>query len=280
MKIDAHQHFWNLDKVAYPWLDTTFGPICRTIEPPELEPLLHRAGIDKTVIVQAMNSYGDTDYMLEAAERYEWVGAVVGWVPLNIPDLADKKLSHYARNRYFKGVRHLIHEEKDPDWIIRGPVLEGLKVLASYGMTLDIVAVFPDHLRHVPFLAEEVPDLRMVIDHLAKPPIRDKSMGDWSRQLSEAAMYPNVYAKISGLNTAADWQTWTADDIKPYIDYALEKFGANRLMFGSDWPVANLAGDYGKVWTETNKAIAGCTEEEQQAILGGTAAQFYRIAGP
>lgn len=275
--VDSHQHFWNLEKIAYPWLDAMYGPICRTIEADELEPLLKAAGVDKTVIVQAANSYADTDYMLETAEQREWVGAVVGWVPLNIPDIADKKLSHYAKNRYFKGVRHLIHDEQDPDWVVRDSVIEGLKVLASYGMTFDVVAVFPNHLKHVPTLAEKVPELNMVIDHLAKPPIRDKQMGEWAEQLARAAEYPNVYAKISGLNTAADPENWSAEDLKPYIDYAIEKFGADRLMFGSDWPVANLAGDYAKVWEETNKALSGYPPEVTRKILGETAAKFYRI---
>ena len=279
MKIDSHQHFWNLEKVAYPWLDPAYGSICRTIEASELEPLVKEAGIDKTIIVQAMDSYADTEYMLQTAEAFDWVGGVVGWVPLNIPEVADIKLNHYSQNPYFKGVRHLIHEEKDPNWIIRANVIEGLKVLASYNMTLDVVAVFPNHLKHVPYLAEQVPNLKMVIDHLAKPPIKDKQMGEWAEQLAKAAEYPNVYAKVSGLNTAADWETWSADDIKPYIDFALEKFGADRLMFGSDWPVANLAGDYAKVWAETNKAISTYSQSDIDAILGVTAAAFYQIKG-
>lgn len=277
MKIDSHQHFWNLEKVAYPWLDSTFGPICRSIEPEELEPHLKASGIDKTVIVQSMNSYDDTASMLEIAEKFDWVGGVVGWVPINIPEVADIKLREYTQNPYFKGIRHLIHEEKDHDWVVRDHVIEGLKVLAKYGMTFDVIAVFPNHLKHVPTLAEKVPGLKMVIDHLAKPPIKDREMGVWAEQLAEAAKYPNVYAKISGLNTAADWQTWSADDLKPYIELALKAFGSDRLMFGSDWPVANLAGDYAKVWEETNKAIAAFTKAEQDAILGGTAQKFYRI---
>lgn len=277
MKIDSHQHFWNLEKVAYPWLDTSFGPICRSIEPMELEPHLKQTGINKTVIVQSMNSYEDTAYMLQTAKQYDWVGAVVGWVPLNIPEIADRKLAEFSKNPYFKGVRHLIHEEKNPDWIIQENVIEGLKVLASYGMTYDIVAVFPNHLKHIPYLSERVPNLKMVIDHLGKPPIKDKQMGEWSKQLAAAAENPNVYAKVSGLNTAANWESWSSQDIKPYIDFALEKFGANRLMFGSDWPVANLAGNYAKVWEETKKAISVYQMEEIDAILGGTAAEFYKI---
>lgn len=277
MIVDAHQHFWNLEKVAYPWLDPSIGSICRNFEADELEPLIRKAGINKTVIVQAMNSYEDTDYMLKVATEREWVGAVVGWVPLNIPEVADKKLQEYAANPYFKGVRHLIHEEKDPDWVIRDSVMEGLKILSSYGLTFDLVGVFPDHLKHIPYLAEQIPDLRMVIDHFAKPPIKEKQMGAWAEQFAAAAQYPNVYAKVSGLNTAADWHTWSSEDLRPYIDYALKHFGADRLMFGSDWPVANLAGDFEKVWEQTNQAIAEYSEHEKAAILGGTAAKFYGI---
>ncbi|MFC5404113.1 amidohydrolase family protein [Cohnella soli] len=277
MKIDAHHHFWNLEKVAYPWMDPAFGPICRNFEAEEMEPFVQKAGIDKTVLVQAANSYEDTASMLQIAAEKTWIGAVVGWVPLNIPEIADKKLSDYARNPYFKGVRHLIHEEKDPDWIIRDSVIEGLKVLASYGLTFDLVGVFPNHLKHVPYVAAKVPELRMVIDHFAKPPIKEKGMGAWAEQFAEAARYPNVYAKVSGLNTAADPDSWTADDLKPYIDYAMKHYGAGRLMFGSDWPVANLAGDYAKVWEQTNIAIADYSEQDRDAILGETARSFYGI---
>ncbi|MDQ0874460.1 L-fuconolactonase [Paenibacillus sp. V4I3] len=277
MRIDAHQHFWNLDKVAYPWLVPAYGPLYRTIEAAELEPLIKAAGIDKTVLVQAMDSYEDTDYMLETAAVHDWVGGVVGWVPLNKPHEAAKKLELYTKNPLFKGVRHLIHEEQDPDWVVQDDVIEGLKVLALFGLSFDVVAVLPRHLEHVSTLAEKVPNLKIVIDHLAKPPIKDGLMEPWASQMKKAASYTNVYAKLSGLNTAADWENWTATDIKPYIDFAFQIFGAERLMFGSDWPVANLAGDYAKVWNETNKALEVRSKAEIDAVLGHTAAQFYRL---
>lgn len=277
MRIDAHQHFWNLDKVNYPWLVPAYGPIYRTFEARELEPLIKEAGIDKTVIVQAADSNEDTEYMLDTAAGNDWIGGVVGWIPLDRPQEAHERLSEYSKNPIFKGVRHLIHDEKDPDWVIQDRVIEGLKVVASYGMTFDVVAVFPNHLKYVPTLAEKVPNLRMVIDHLAKPPIKDKEMEPWASQLARAAEYPQVYAKVSGLNTAADWTHWSAEDLKPYIELAMKKFGSKRLMFGSDWPVATLAGDYAKVWRETNKALAGYSPSDIDAVLGGTAAEFYTI---
>ena len=277
MNVDAHQHFWNLERVAYPWLSGADGPIFRTIEAPELEPQLRAAGMDRTVLVQAANSAEDTAYMLEVADRYEWVGGVVGWVPLCDPDEAGRQLERLCRHPKFKGVRHLIHNEADPDWVVQDRVLAGLQVLASFGLPFDVVAVFPHHLRHVPTLAERVPGLRMVIDHLAKPPIRTREMEPWAGQLAAAAAYPQVYAKVSGLNTAADWETWGAADLVPYVEHALDVFGPGRLMFGSDWPVLTLAGDYARVWRETLAVLAPLGVQERSQILGATAARFYGL---
>lgn len=277
-KVDTHQHFWNLDEVAYPWLVPAYGPIYRTFTPAELEPQLNAAGVDKTVIVQAMDSYADTDSMLAIAEQHNWVAGVVGWVPLHDPAEADKKLDEYTQNPYFKGIRHLIHEESNPDWVLQKQVIEGLGLLAERDLTFDVVAVFPNHLKHVPTLAEKVPELMMVIDHLAKPPLDESDRKEWRAQLAAAAECPNVYAKVSGLNTVTpDFENWTCEDIKPLVDYAIEQFGPHRLMFGSDWPVAVLAGDYVKVWAETNKCLADLTSAERDAVLGKTANAFYGL---
>ena len=280
MRVDAHQHFWNNEAGDYPWLDRPENAAINcTFGPDMLAPLLGEAGIDRTVLVQAMDSAKDTESMLVLAAENAWIGGVVGWVPLDNPDAAGKRLETLLRNTKFKGVRHLIHEEADPDWVVRDVVIEGLKVLAAMDVPFDVVAVFPNHLKHVPELAERVPNLRMVIDHLAKPPIKSKAMDDWKQQMVQAAGYPQVYAKVSGLNTAADWNTWTAQDFEPYIDVAFEHFGANRLMFGSDWPVATLAGTYRQVWDATRQVVARYGPEAELAIFGDTAAQFYRLAG-
>lgn len=277
-KVDTHQHFWNLDEVAYPWLVPAYGPIYRTFTPAELEPQLKAAGVDKTVIVQSMDSYADTDSMLAIAEQHDWVAGVVGWAPLHDPAEAEKKLDEYAQNPYFKGMRHLIHEESNADWVLQKQVIEGLQLLAERDLTFDVVAVFPNHLKHVPTLAEKVPELMMVIDHLAKPPLDGSDRAEWRAQLAAAAECPNVYAKVSGLNTVTpDFENWTYEDIKPLVDYAIEQFGPHRLMFGSDWPVAVLAGDYAKVWAETNKCLADLTSAERDAVLGKTANAFYGL---
>ena len=278
LQVDTHQHFWNLNEVAYSWLIPDFGPIYRTFAPEELEPQLTAAGVDKTVIVQAANSYADTDSMLKIAEENDWVAAVVGWVPIHDPEETAKKLNAYSQNPYFKGMRHLIHDESNPDWVVQKQVIDGLQILADRGFTFDVVAVFPNHLKHVPTLAEKVPNLRMVIDHLAKPPLGEADHAVWREQLAAAAESPNVFAKVSGLNTVTpDFDNWTYEDIKPLFDYAIEQFGTDRLMFGSDWPVAVLAGDYAKVWEATNKCLADLLASEKAAILGGTGNRFYDL---
>ncbi|WP_067169641.1 amidohydrolase family protein [Microtetraspora niveoalba] len=276
--IDAHQHFWNLSTGSYPWLTPDAGPIYRTFEPEELIPQLAEAGVDRTVLVQAMDSYADTDAMLAQADEHDFIAAVVGWVPLNRPDEAARALERYGRHPRFAGVRHLIHDDPDPDWVVQDSVVEGLGLLAEAGLPFDVVAVLPRHLEHVPVLAERVPGLRMVIDHLAKPPIRKKGWEPWASLLAAAAECPGVYAKVSGLNTAAHATTWTADDLRPYVDHAIEVFGPDRLMFGSDWPVALLAGDYAKVWRATGALLEGLPADARAAVLGGTAARVYGIS--
>lgn len=280
MIVDCHQHFWDLERVAYPWLVPEYGPIYRTFAPAELEPQLIAAGIDRTVLVQSANSFEDTDSMLAHAAEHEWIGAVVGWVPLEDPAATARALDGtYLANRWFRGIRHLNHTEADPDWLVRPAVIEGLKVLQSRDLVYEVVAVYPLHLAHVPTLARAVPDLRIVIDHLAKPPIAGGDLAAWKVDMKAAAAHPNVHAKVSGLNTAADWATWTGDDLVESIGYALEVFGSDRLMFGSDWPVAILAGDYARVWSETNRAldILGVSGSDRAAVMGGNAAALYSI---
>lgn len=277
--IDAHQHFWNFERIPYHWPTANEGPIYRTFDEGDLEPDLDACHVDATVLVQAMDAYVDTAYMLEVASRWPYVRGVVGWVPLTKPDEAAAALDRFGQDPRFVGVRHLIHEEPDPDWLARDDVREGLGLLAEHGVPFDVVAVLPRHLEHVPVLAERHPELRMVIDHLAKPPIAMGGWQPWADLMAAAAAAPNVYAKVSGLNTAADWTSWTADDLRPYVEHALAVFGPGRLMFGSDWPVALLAGDYQKVWHATQELIEDLDEADQQRILGGTASEFYRMKG-
>ncbi len=280
LRVDTHQHFWHLHKVAYPWLTPANGVIYANFEPRDLDPQRRAAGIDLTVLVQSMNSAEDTVAMLTQAEDHSWIGGVVGWVPLTDPAAARAALDRYRHHPKFRGMRHLLHLEPDADWILQPAVIESLALLADYGLSFDFSAVYPYHLQHVPVIAAALPDLTIIIDHLAGAPIKARAFGAWADQLAQAAGYPNVYAKLSGLCTAADWAAWTAADLQPYVDFALDHFGADRLMFGSDWPVCTLAGDYATVYAALNHCLAERMPAEREAIFGGTAAHVYRLALP
>lgn len=278
MRIDAHQHFWHLGRLRYSWPTPNQAVLYRTFDPRDLWPHLAAARIARTVVVQAAHDEAETEYLLDLAERYPWIAGVVGWVPLDQPERAHRLLERFGRRAKFVGVRHLIHEESDPEWLLRAPVTEGLRVLAAWRVPFDVVAQFPRHLRLVPVVAERVPELRMVIDHLAKPPIRARVWEPWATQLAEAARCPMVYAKISGLITEAA-ETWTAADLAPYVDHALSHFGPRRLMFGSDWPVLLAAGSYERVVAATEQLLGRLDTDDQAWIFGRTAALFYGLKG-
>jgi L-fuconolactonase len=275
--IDAHQHFWNFDRVDYPYLPKHLDLIYRTFEEGDLEPLLDRAGVDRTVLVQSMDSFADTDYMLEVADRWPRVAAVVAWVPLVDTDAAAAALDRFAAHPRFVGIRHLIHQEPDPDWLIREDVGRGLDLLAARGVRYDVVAVLPRHLELVPLLSERHPALRMVIDHLGSPPIAAGGWEPWAGQLTEAARNPNVFVKLSGLGTLAAWDSWTVDDLRRYADHAFAIFGPSRVMFGGDWPISRLAGGYQPIWEAIQELLRGLSAVEREQVLGGTATAFYGI---
>jgi L-fuconolactonase len=275
--IDAHQHVWDLERVSYDWLGPELGVLYRSFQMIELIPQLARCGIDRTVLVQAAHSYDDTEYLLEAACRHATVAGVVGWVPLAKPGEVEVALDRFLARGPLVGVRHLIYME-DPDWLVRPDVTDGLRVLADAGVAFDVVALTPRHLEHVATIAERVPELRVVIDNLAHPPIEQGGWKPWAGLMARAAELPNVYAKVSGLNTAADWETWTAADLRPYVELAIERFGARRLMFGGNWPVCLQAGTYDRVCAETLRTLEQLGPEDRAAVLSGTAIECYRLA--
>jgi L-fuconolactonase len=275
-RIDAHHHLWDVDSGAYDWPTPDHGPIYRTFAPTDLAPLLAGGAIDGTVLVQTVNTIADTDSMLAVAAAEPWVRGVVGWVPLDDPVATARALD--ARDApALCGVRHLIHRDPDPDWLLRPVVMAGLREVARRGLTFDVVAVFPDHLRHTPAIADALPDLTLVIDHLAKPPYRVPGWQAWCDQISAAARRPNVVAKVSGLTTAAG-PGWTGEELWPALEVALEAFGADRLLFGSDWPVCLLASSYAAHLEALERLIGGLAADEREAIMGGTATRAYRLA--
>jgi L-fucono-1,5-lactonase len=277
--VDAHQHFWDPAQVPVPWLGPEHGTIARAFTPEDLEPLREEAYVGQTVLVQSACLDADTDAMLAHARRYAWIGAVVVWLPLESREATATLLAHLAAEPKVRGVRHLIHDEPDPHWILQQNVLESLELVEQRGLVLELSAVFPRHLADVPELARSFPALTIVIDHLGKPPIGTDRMGEWSRQLAAAAAEPNVAAKISGLNTATENRDWNSTDIRPSICAALDAFGVSRLLCGSDWPMALLNGDYLRIWRETRRALEELSVPDQEALLTGTVNRLYGLEG-
>lgn len=274
-RIDAHHHLWDLTTGRYSWPTQAEGDIYRTFTAEDLAPELVAAGIDATVIVQAADSLADTDSMLAAASQHPWIAGVVGWLPLEDRPSAEQALDRDGD--HLRGVRHLIHWEADAEWLVRPEVQPGLALLEERGLPFDVVAVFPAHLPLVPRVVEAHPNLTVVIDHLAKPPFRSDGWDGWVAALRVAAAHPTVFGKVSGLDTAAG-PGWTIDELRPAWDVALEAFGPERLMFGSDWPVCRMVSSYRQVVEATRAFAAELTVREQARIFGGTAIDVYRLS--
>jgi L-fuconolactonase len=278
--IDAHQHVWDPGRARYDWLTPDLAPINRPIGFDELRPALRRAGVQATVLVQSADNAEDTALMFEVAEQNREIAAVVAYVPLERPAEAARQLESLRQNPLVVGVRNLIHDIPDPDWLLRPDVDDGLGVLEDADVTFDLVSVLPRHLEHAETIAAKHPRLRIVIDHLSKPPIGLENRGPWWALIERAAASPMVHAKVSGLYSAtADSGAWTTDSVRPYLQRALEVFGANRLMYGGDWPISLLSGGYDRVWAGLSHLFAELKGPERDAILGGTAESFYRIDG-
>jgi L-fuconolactonase len=262
-----------------PWMTPEHAAIARDFEPADLRPLLDACGIDGTILVQSACTDSDTDAMFAHVDEHPWIGAVTAWVDLLAPAKAEARLAVLARRPALRGIRHLIHEEADPHWILRERVLESLEAVESRGLVLELPCVFPRHLGDLPELAQRFPRLTIVIDHLGKPPLGTALMGEWADALRRAAQLPNVCAKVSGLNTMLATPGWGAPDLRPAVEVAIESFGADRLMCGSDWPVCLLNGGYQHVWDETVAAITEVAGEiGARRILEDTPARLYGLA--
>lgn len=278
--IDTHIHVWNFDKATYPWLDGNTSILNRTYNIEEIESERNAVGVTEAVLVQASNNLEDSDWMLEVAENTDWIKGVVGWLPLMDIAATEKALGEYCKNNYFKGVRHLIHDEADPKWLLQPAVLDSLKVLAEKNITYDVVGVLPQHIETVLKVAEKIPSLKMIFDHLNQPPMKtNERFGAWGDLMKTASRHKNFYAKISGLGTAtASPENWDAEDVKPYVSFVLEHFGTDRCFCGGDWPVSLLAGSYTKTWT-TYKTVINelLNERDSEKIFNNNAQQFYNL---
>ena len=273
--VDSHQHFWRVGRFDYPWMSADNATLYRDFLPAHLEPILNECGVRRTVLVQASNSLEETRWLLELADRHPFIAGVVGWVDLMSPQ-AEAQIVTFATHPKFKGARHLVESEPADDWLVQPRVLDGLKALAACGVAYDLL-VHTQHLRHVLTVAEHCPDLRLVVDHLAKPPIASGEIREWGRAMKAVAQIPGIHCKLSGLVTEADHAKWATADLTPYVECALEWFGAERMMVGSDWPVCLLASSYERALDAYQELLAGLNNRERQQVLADNAARFYRL---
>ncbi len=277
-RVDTHHHFLDPERFDYPWLTLGLEALRRRFGPADLAPLLAAAGIDRTILVQARTTLDESRECLATAAETGYVAGVVGWVDLTDPGVADTIAALRAApgGEFLIGIRHLVHDEADPAWLAREDVRRGLAAVAAAGLTYDLL-VRPRELPAALDTVRALPDLRFVVDHLAKPAIRDGRLEPWAHLVQPIAALPNSWAKLSGLVTEADWTSWSVSELAPFVDHALAVFGPGRLMFGSDWPVCLLAASYGEVVGAAEELTGALTESERAAIFGGTARAAYAL---
>ncbi len=274
MTIDAHQHFWHFDPVRDSWITDDMAIIQRDFLPADLEPVLAANGIDGCVAVQASQSEEETLFLVNMAQTYDIVKGVVGWVDLQSGQLSQR-LEALAQHPEIKGYRHVAQAEPD-DFLARPTVVEGIRQLAAFGLTYDIL-IYPRQLKAALHLVRAVPEANFVIDHLAKPYIKKGEISRWSNFMAEIAKHKNVSCKLSGMVTEADWHNWSKRDFFPYVDVVFEHFGPDRLLFGSDWPVCLVAANYTQVKTLVEEYVAPWGEEVRAKVFGANAVAFYGL---
>lgn len=275
MKIDAHHHFWKYDPVEYGWIDDEMAAIRRDFLPEDLKPVVASAGIEGVVSVQARQSLLETECLLHLATDYDFIKGVVGWVELASPNVI-LQLETYSRNPKLKSVRHVIQGEPDDEFILRPDFNQGIRELRRFGLAYDIL-IFARHLPQTIRFVDTHPEQVFVLDHLAKPRIKSGEVEPWKRNIRELAQRPNVYCKVSGLVTEADYRAWTEEQLRVYFDVALEAFGPKRLMFGSDWPVCLVACDYARWHAVIGRFTSHLSSAEQARIFGETAVEAYKL---
>jgi L-fuconolactonase len=273
--IDAHHHLWRYSPREYGWITPDMEVLQRNFLAADLEHEMRTAGVDGSVAVQARQSVRETQWLLDLAERATSIQGVVGWVPLTAANLPSV-LKKFAGRTRLKGVRHVIQDEPEDDFILREDFNRGIAALLDTGLVYDIL-IHERHLPHAVTFVARHPHQSFVLDHLAKPRIRAAELQPWRDNLRRLAEHPNVYCKLSGLVTEADWTTWTLDDLRPYLDAALDAFGAERLMAGSDWPVCLLASNYKRWWAALHQWCTALTPSQCEQILGSTARRAYNL---
>jgi L-fuconolactonase len=275
MKIDAHQHFWRYDPVEHNWMTDAMAAVKKDFLPEDLIPLLTENEVDGSVLVQVTQTDGETKMLLDLAKEHDFIKGVVGWVDLRAKDIY-KKLAEWRKFSKLKGFRHVLQSE-EPDFMLQPSFMRGIDALKEFDFTYDIL-IYPEHLAAAQKLVEKFPEQPFVLDHLAKPFIKDGLIKDWQKEISGLASHGNVYCKISGMLTEADWNSWKDDEFTPYMDHILKSFGIRRIMYGSDWPMCLVAGSYNQVIQIVRDYFADFSAEEQALFFGENARNFYHLS--
>ncbi len=275
MKIDSHQHFWHYTPEEFGWINQQMNVIRKDFLPADLKAELDNADFDGSIAVQARQKPEETSWLLQLASNHSFIRGVVGWVDLRSKDLPEQ-LELFTISKKLVGVRHVIHDEPDDDFMLRPDFQKGIKQLQKYGLTYDIL-IFPKHLPNTLQFVKAFPDQVFIIDHIAKPDIKNHVLNPWKENMEKLAKYPNVHCKLSGMVTEANWKGWKQEDFNPYLEVVLENFGTSRVMIGSDWPVCTVAGQYVKVMDIVRNYIQNLSATEQRAVLGENAHRIYNI---
>ena len=273
--VDSHQHFWDIDRLTYPWMPEGDNVLRRSYLPEDLAPHLeHTGGISKTVVVQAQMTMAEADLLFDLAASADSIAGVVAWADLTDENVGET-LDRLQRMPKFVGVRHQVHDEPDERWLLRDDVVRGLRELARRDLAYDLL-LRPPHLKHIMELADRVPDLRMVVDHIAKPEIAEGRMEPWAKDIAKVAEIPGMNCKVSGMATEANPSAWQAE-IVPYVAHVIGCFGFDRLMWGSDWPVCLLVDGYEAIKEGAIGAVGDIAPDDSAKLMGGNAARFYRF---
>ncbi|MES2828392.1 MAG: amidohydrolase family protein [Bacteroidota bacterium] len=275
LKIDSHQHFWNYTSDMDSWINDEMAVLRNDFMPEDLRPLLMQSGFDGCVAVQADQSPEENNFLLKHAEDNDFIMGVVGWVDLRAEDLSEQ-LSELSRHKKLKGFRHILQGEEDRALMLQPDFLRGIGELKKHGFTYDVL-IYPDQLQYLLGMLKANPGQPFVLDHIAKPDIKNNSIGDWKVRLEDLKGFDNLYCKVSGMVTEADWKNWKQEDFIPYLDVIFETFGADRVMFGSDWPVCLVAASYAEVNTILETYISNLSLNEQELFWGGNAVKFYNL---
>jgi len=273
-RIDSHQHFWKFDPIRESWIDTSMQKIQRDFLPADLLPLLQQNGFSGCVAVQASQSEEETNFLVDLASKNDFIKGVVGWVDLRNENIKER-LEHFSAHKVLKGFRHVVQGEAD-DFMFGEAFRNGISALKQFDFTYDIL-IFHRQLPAAISLVQDFPNQKFVIDHIAKPDIKSGEILSWKKGIEEISKYQNVSCKISGMVTEAHWNSWTAEDLRPYLDVIFENFFTNQLMFGSDWPVLNVASDYSEVVKTLEHYMAQFSKEDQNKIWFENVSSFYSL---